>query len=313
MKELEKLRQSLHWLDSNLYRMSFDEVKKALNNFLPRVPFLIQEFDNKSFYYRQSEYSGMNIVYRARPIYDLSNRPHMTVEDISYIPKGLLNEWPKDFGRVNKPHESMFYGAFNPTTAAIEVLHGNEAFMRKKSIMLTVGIWKFNEPLTLAEIPLSQRHHDSLYLDLKDTPGFNAKFDADYFTSYQKHIEGFGLDPLERVTLDYLSDKFCEFNESNLHYLVSNYYADRVFGKYPEHPFGIGEGPVDGIIYPSIANAYQEENIALTPDIIDSKLTFIGAMQMWALGGDNKFQCHQIDKARGDEKGNLIWERHGNR
>lgn len=312
MSQVEKLRQSLHWLDSNLHRLSFKQVKEALSNFLPRVPFLVQNFDNTPFYFRQREYSGMNVVYRARPIYDAGNRPHMTVEDISYIPRHLLDEWPKEFGRANKPHESMFYGAFNPSTAAIEVLHSNADFMRTKNIMLTVGIWKFNQPLVLTEVPLSQKRHDSLYLDLKDTPGFKAKFDAGYFDDYQQHIDGFGLDPLERITLDYFSDKFCEFNEHNLQYLVSNYYADRVFGRYPEHPFDPGEGPTDGILYPSIANAYQDVNIALPPDIVDSKLTFIGAMQMWALGGDNKFNCNQIDKARADEQGNLIWERYGN-
>ena len=308
MNELENLQQGLRHLDRVLHNMTFKQVREVLSNKLPRVPITITNFDNSPLFFNQREYGGLNMVYRARPNLSGSTwtaSTYMSKKDLSYVPSEWLHK--VDYGRVNKSHEAIFYGAFNPSTAAIEVLYSNSDFIANQSTFITVGIWQFKQPLILADIPLSKNQHDYLYKKLIDVKGFTSKFDEAYFEKQLQRQATFGLSDLESCVLDYISDKFCESKEGDNHYKISNYYADRAFDRYPEHP--MLEGGVEGILYSSVAGAYQNRCIALLPEAVDSKLTFVGAQLVWVVISDGKFNCNQIDEASADKDGNLHWEK----
>ena len=235
----------------------------------------------------------------------LAKSSHTNEKSLSYAPDEYLHK--VGYGRVNKPKEAIFYGAFDASTAAIEVLHANSDFISNQSACITVGIWQFKHPLFLADIPLSKRQHDVLHKELTSAQGFISKYDEAFFEAQRQNQLSLGITDLEGCVLDYISDKFCEYKEGIDHYKISNYYADRAFDRYPDHP--MPEGGVEGILYSSVAGTYQSKCIALLPNAVNSKLAFVGAQLLWVLIKDGKFQCHQIDKASTDINGNLHWEK----
>ena len=309
MTELETLQNGLQRLDKVLHNMTFDQARDILSDNLPRVPIPITDFDNSPFFFNQREYGGMNLVYRARPnekgdTWASSN--FTTVKELSYVPSDSLDKI-KTHGRVNKPHEAIFYGAFDGSTAAIEILHANQAFIQSRSAFITISIWRFTQPLILADIPLSKRQHDALYEELAGVDGFKSKFDESYFKRQNEAKIALKYNELDNCVMDYFSDKFCESKEGNQHYKISNYYADRAFNRYPEiHP--MPEGGVEGILYSSIAGSYQDRCIALLPDVVDTKLEFLEVQLVWARGHE-KFELDVIDVARADENGKLVWQK----
>lgn len=199
----------------------------------------------------------------------------------------------------------MFYGAFNPMTAIIEVLHADPELISTRSVFVTVSIWKIIQPLTLADILLSESKHRDLYKELGEIDGFTSKFEEGYFESQKQWLNKFT--DLERVATEYFAGKFCESNVNNLHYKCSNYYADRIFGRYKEHPYS-GQEEIDGILYSSVANSYQEQNIVLHPEAVNSKLEFLAAEAVVVFGG-GQLTAAPIDRAHADSEGNLLWQK----
>src|SRR5258705_13087609 len=112
---------------------------------------MIVDFDNSPNFFHQPDMGGVNVIFRARPEED---QPFEGVSDISYIPEEKLHLVDK-FGRVNKPNESIFYGSTKFATACTEAVSRGAVQHLKDgnfSKMVTVGIWKFNSPLTLCQM-----------------------------------------------------------------------------------------------------------------------------------------------------------------
>lgn len=304
MSALDKLQQTLRFVDDNLHRFDYKKLCDIYSRYLPRLPFSITEFDNKPCFFNQREYGGLNIVYRAQVIRELDKAPHNTVARLSYMPNDKLHLLTS-YGRVNKPGQAMFYGAFSPTVAAFEALHGDDNFIAKHSAFVTVGTWQFIEPMTLADIIISQEQHDRLHRELPDS--FKSKYDEDYFKRQHKWLNERKFTDLERCVYEYFASKFCESSENNLHYLASNYYADRIFNLIEGHSPS-EDGVIDGILYPSVAGTYQAQNIVLTPEAVNSKLKFMCAQHFVVFGGSS-FQLGPLDRARSDDEGNLIWNK----
>lgn len=305
---LETLKQGLAHLDEVLPKMSFDLVGQELSANLPRVPIPIVDFDNKPFFFGQREYGGPNMVCRARVngtkgVWAEDN--FQTVKSLSYVPAEDLHKiaYP---GRVNKAHESIFYGAFNGSTAAIEALHANKAFIESHSAFITIARWRITQPMKLADIPLSQTQHDSMYKYLSGMGDAKSKFSEEFFQKQADHMDRSGYSEIDKFVLGYFADKFCESKADNEHYKISNYYVDRVFNRYPNHP--MTESGVEGILYSSIAGSYQDKNIALLPSVVDAKLEFVDAQLVWARFSDNIFNINTVDRASADAEGNLHWQ-----
>lgn len=157
-----QIREFMKRIPSHLYRMNYNEVKITCNEYFQKLPFLIVDFTNEPFFFRQHNWGGINVIYRARQIKTSNNLPHENISDISFIPESKLDNIT-NFGRVNKPQESMFYGSLNIPTACTEAVTKGNVFENSNSVMMTVGIWKFDAPLKLIEIPHSPTYFKKLY------------------------------------------------------------------------------------------------------------------------------------------------------
>lgn len=286
-------------------RLNYEQVKSFCNAMLPSVPAHVVNFTNEKFYFKQTELGGYSGVYRAREITNPENTPHKTVPEISYIPHTLKHKLV-DFGRANKPNEPMFYGSFDYATACSEAVTNGNEFLEKGSTMLTVGKWIFETPLTLVELP----HSEKVFKQFYETVNFKSE------SIQLEHIQKANLEDrknfrsdIEFDVLKFFADEFARFDNDKEHkYKLSNYYADRIFNRINgfEFPFDI-----DGIIYPSVSLSYQHKNIVLKPEVVDKKLKFISAMQVWLIshkergGGAQFIPIRQHINA--DKEGNLLW------
>ncbi|MEP7238351.1 MAG: hypothetical protein ABI685_10815 [Ferruginibacter sp.] len=270
--ELNKVRDILKQTD---YRT----LSNILDSYLPNIPASILEFENNQSELNQPENGGMNMLYRARMI-DETRVPYQTVEEISYIPENKKH-LIKFYGRVNKPGESMFYASTELGTACVETFSKGENYnvlKKKGSLMLVVGTWKIEKPLTLAHMASPEQYfsrflEEAKSLNLKKITLKQVQEQNNHLKKMFEGNEGYEI-------LNFFSEEFAKTDtiDHNEH-KISNYYADIVFDRNPKTK--MQGGSVDGIWYPSVPAGYQENNIVLRPEIVDKKLKFAWAELVW--------------------------------
>jgi hypothetical protein len=285
-------------------KIDYNELKYLCNSTLTNIPISIIDFKNKPFDFKQREYSGRNVIFRARARTPVDNIFPSKVSEISFIPEEGKDKI-KEFGRFNKPKEPMFYGSLNYATACAEAVSKGNPFVFFKSngsILITVGVWEFTSHLTLARIPYSEKYflelhkimpHDSSILGLETIKTINKKLKDDFGSDI-----GFDI-------LTFFADECSKFNKvEDFNYKLSNYYSDRIFNKINEYQLS---EKIDGIRYPSVVLSYEEDNIVFTPDVIESKLKFINAFEVWMVTGDRINFYPTRKRATTDNLGNLVW------
>jgi hypothetical protein len=300
-------RQFLERIPEHLYRLDYEEVQIDCNHNLPGVPTCVVDFTNEPFFLKQRDsFKGDNFIYRARQIDNPGNVPFENVSDISYVPK---EKWHKiKRGRVNKPQESMFYGALDSFTACTESITKGKVLQTQRNVMLVVGKWKFRNPLRFVQMPYSEK-----YFRL-----FWSRGGEKSETIQLHHIEKLNEETRVQMgndfnyeVLQFFSDEFARFDTSDdYHYMLSNYYADRVFNRIPGF---YTEEEVHGILYPSIALSYQHKNLVLTPQVADEHLEFVSASIVWMVyhndGSVNTYPMKYGVSA--DNEGKLLWQTTG--
>lgn len=297
----DELKEIKIYAENNLY----EDVVSRCNYHFKKIPISVKDFSNEPNYFHQNNNDQSNRIYRARKITNLENQPHKYIKDLSYVPLDEVDCITK-FGRVNKVKESMFYGSLNYATAALEVLSQDQDFQKSGSAMVTIGEWKFETPLTLAQVPYSKIELSKL----KEVLSFPLdKVNIECIEKQNQQLRKQLKNDLEFEILNFFSEAFCNFSsEQDNKYYLSNYYADRVFNRIKGFA---SSDEVNGIIYPSIPSSYQEKNIVLKPEVVDSKLKFIGAVQVWVVhrlkvkGGIDFYPIeHRIGA---NEKGEIQW------
>ncbi len=300
------MKKDINEIYKDITSLEYSEIVNYCNELFPQIPISVIDFENERFAFKQREFGGVNVVYRARLISNSDNKPHETVSAISYIPQEL-KEKITEYGRVNKPNQPMFYGSFDFATACTEAVTKGNVFENKNSVMLTVGVWKFTNPLKLVKIPHSERRFKEFY----DEVNFESEsIKLEHIEAQNIKVkEQFGSEE-EYKLLELFADEFATFNsKSNIEYRLSNYYADRVFNKID--PFIVQE-QLEGIIYPSLALSYQHNNIVLPPEIVDQKLEFVEAMQVWMVISPNSEGAQFIpikQRVHSDPNGTLKWNK----
>lgn len=289
----------------HLERLSYNDLKITCNEYFQSLPFPIVDFTNDKFFFRQREWGGSNVIYRARHITDEQNRPHETLSEISHIPADKL-DLIKKFGRANKPNEAMFYGSLNFPTACTEAVCKGNVFENNNSAMLTVGVWKFETPLKLVQLPHSEKYFKEFYEEVNFK---SEKIQLEHIRASNEELRKQIGNDFDFEKLMFFADHFAKWNIKNdWEYKLSNYFVDRVLNRIPEFPI---DEEIDGIIYPSIALSYQEKNLVLKPEVAENKLKFIDAMQVWFVsfmetGGGAQFIPIE-QRVKVDNKGNLLW------
>jgi len=194
-------------------------------------------------------------------------------------------------------------------TACIETLSKGVDFRDTGAAMLVLGTWKFEAPLKLAEMPHSEKYWKLFY----DIAGIKSETITD--KNIKEQNEELKLQIRNELAYEILTlfgDAFAKFGvEDDSDYYLSNYFADRVFNKIP----GFGGENIDGIIYPSVPNSYQQKNIVLKPEVVNTKLKFVEAAKVWAVhfmktGGGAQFNPIE-DRIYGDDNAKLKWRDSG--
>lgn len=299
LSELQKVKDILPKVD-------YKTLTHILNSYLPRIPACVLEFKNDPFELNQLPNGGSNILYRGRLIED--HIPFSAIKDISYVPSDKLHTI-KQYGRVNKPGESMFYSSTSLQVACMETFSKGENFdllKKGKSLKLVVGTWKIEKPMTLARMTCSESHFTSFWEEVK---ALNLKkVTIETIKAHNDHIRKIINSEEDYQILSFLSDEFAKTNtiDHNEH-KISNYYADRLFNRISQFHM---QGDVHGIYYPSIPSSYQEMNLALPPAIVDEKLKFLWADIIWVVywpeNGDIQFIPLE-QRAKADAYGVIQW------
>ncbi len=301
MPDAQEIKNLLKTFSEEVHKYSnYDEAKKKLDSFIPSGIIFGDDFHNTPFYFKQHQWSGQNVVYRCRRN-DKNNAPYSHVSNISYAPEEELKNIVR--GRVNKPGESIFYGATKFETACFEVVFKQDSFKIGNTTQLTVGVWKFEKPMRFAKIPYSLNGYKKFFENVNIKPP--AKDIQDVIRDNDQIKKRIGND-LEFEVLMFFADAFANFRIRNdADYYITNFYSEKIFS----HHAGF-----DGIIYPSVANAFGELNIALKPASVKEKLSFIWADHCGVISDiKNSGKIDQVNfipyqrRAKCDDEGNLQW------
>lgn len=254
-----EIRQFIKDIPQNVRNLKYNELVFQCNKFFPSMPISVVDFTNEKFFFRQREYGGLNVVHRGRKITNPQNRPHPFVADISYI-KDKDVDLIEKYGRVNKPKQSLFYGALGYHTASWETLSKGVEFRNSGSGMVTVGTWIIEQPLKLVQMPYSEKVFIALYDIVSYKP---ERLKLKQIKEHNKQLKKQIGNDIAYEILELFGDAFANFDtKTDNDYFLSNYYADRIFNQIDE--FKVGE-EIDGIIYPSVPSSFEENNIVLKP------------------------------------------------
>lgn len=249
--------------------VSYTVVRDILNEYFPRLPICINEFDEKPYSFSRRE--AANWIYRARIV--KQGEPCWTnVSDLTYIPKDKLHQITRH-GRLNKPGQSVFYGSLGLWEASIETYAKGENMdlvMSGVPVEVVVGAWSLTEQVTFAQIPLPVEYVRK-FMETPIIKALDLQFNMEQIEAQAAHVRGMINDDAEYKKLTYFSEAFAR-HEINDHreYMVSNYYADRVWNLIDGYP----TDHVDGIMYYGLPSSYQKLNVAMLPEMVDKKLQF---------------------------------------
>lgn len=301
----------LNSIKSILLRLSdfsYPEIKNLIGHLIPTFPIFT---DSVALIQRpkQSGHTDGSHLFRVRPN-ELRTKgstmlmPFQNVHEIGIVPKSKKNI---PTGRCNRSGERIFYCSNFSLTACIESL--SNGFTKDfTNTTATLGVWKINEPLHLAEMAFSRQAVEQLS---KNT-AFNYDHITKYTNSWYDHmVSELGKTKDDRYSLDFnialfelFSDQFGKMeikNESD--YYITNLYSDVIFN----HSTSTDDGALyDGIVYPSVRNALQEFNIALHPRAM-KKITFLSAEHVWVTRYGSKFRFDTLETAFADDGEKLEW------
>lgn len=300
LSELIKTREILDKVDYNT-------LTAILDSYLPSIPISVIDFDNRPRAFNQI-HSPLNLLYRARLITNSGNKSFEKYEDLTYISEANQHKI-KEFGRVNKPGESIFYSSTDSAVACIETFSKGKNFnllKEKKSLLLNVGTWKIEKPMTLVRMTSPEKYFEKF---IEEAKSLNLrKVTLETVGKQNAEINKILKGEEDIKILQFFSEEFAKTEiKSHNDYKLSNYYADRIFDRNPK--FKLNE-KVDGIWYQSVSSSFQEINLALLPETVDTKLKFLWCDTIWVIFNPEKGNIEFIpikQRAKANDKGLIEW------
>lgn len=301
-------------ISKHLSRYTYQEISGWIDYNVGSVP-VAYDIKDKIYRLKETTPRDLSVIYRARentyarPGISTMQPPYNYVSEISIIPedsKDLLT----NFGRCNKPKEPRFYASNNLSTACVEALSGGIPENTPSSAYATVGRWKIKEPLVLAEVTYSEKSLEN-FLKYNETQFGELIKHARAFQDHCLTLMAEDTSYSREYTLELISffaDEFAKIDiKSDNDYIISNHYCDQIFD-YMTLPDG---SKFDGILYPSVANAYLERNLVLHPRAME-KIEFLDAMMMWIVLREDVTEFIPIEQhAKADSVGKIMWKDFG--
>jgi hypothetical protein len=305
MERLSELIKTRDILD----KIDYKALTEILDAYLPSVPISVIDFDNRPRAFNQT-HSQSNLLYRARLISNNGNKSFDRYDDITYISAANRHKIT-EFGRVNKPGESIFYASTESAVACIETFSRGANFnllKEKGSLLLNVGTWKIEKPMTLARMASPEKYFEKF---LEEVKSLNLrKVTIESVRKQNEEIRKVLNNDEEFKILEFFSEEFAKTEIKTHHdYKLSNYYADRIFDRNGK--FNLKE-KVDGVWYQSVPSSYQEINLALLTETVDTKLSFLWCDTIWVIFNQDKGNIEFIpieQRAKVNDKGIIEWKR----
>jgi hypothetical protein len=166
-----------------------------------------------------------------------------------------------EFGRANRPHQALFYGAIPSTKVETQritaIAETSALFQDKEGVNLkgefyTVSRRRNTHKLSLAEVVFARSA-------IEANPDIKRSFDAQRRLAAEA-----GFPDMDFFTdlLIFLSDQFARPKTSHDDYKISTAYADLAL----RHP------NVQGIAFPSVQTDYWGQNLVFPPETVDNHL-----------------------------------------
>jgi hypothetical protein len=181
---------------------------------------------------------------------------------LSYIrDPDVITNYLTEFGRANKPHQALFYGATSSTlvdTPRITAIAETSALFQDrngvnlKGELYTVSRWRNNVPLMLLEVVFSQQ---ALAVNPDIRRNYNNQLQMAAKAGYADM--GFYED-----LLIFFSEEFARPKDTHHDYKISTAYTELAF-KHPD---------VQGIAFPSVQTDYYGQNVVFPPSVVDQYL-----------------------------------------
>jgi hypothetical protein len=173
---------------------------------------------------------------------------------LSYPPKSLVKK-QNIYNRANTPDFNLFYATDSIDNSLLEIKPANGK-------LVTVGVWipKQGNEVKLISYPISHNPYIA-----KINPNVRKGYFA--FQTLKKRKDPLLSDFME-VMFSFISEEFAKPIKNPRDYFLSARFSESIFQleKRTNPDFNY-----DCIIYPSLENRFQVENVAIRPDIIDSK------------------------------------------
>lgn len=210
-----------------------------------------------------------------------------SIENIRYLKYRPLDnlETITSYGRANLKYQSIFYASINTPTPILET-------NPQQGDLVTVSKWVANDD----NIPL-------LVYPIIDYP--NEK-DFQLLFEFESILKQQPTELQEMIIQDsqFLSKCFSKYVEKgkNLNYIFSANIADMIFN-------GLNSGGIEAIIYPSVQDPINSNNIALKPEILDSKYRIYEIDEcVVEVNNSNTIFLRKIKQSTEiNEQGDIVW------
>ncbi len=195
-------------------------------------------------------------------------------------------------GRLNRPHQRIFYAAGSQDTAILETIPSHGKGQLWWSGHLTLGRWRLKREVALALVYFTE--------PALRRPDIQAVAFHQHALR-QKHTFAFNLDEKDAMASAmiiemHIASAFARGKiTSPDEYKLSVAYAERLLCKD-------SEGFIDGIIYPSVGAVYSSDNVALRMEIAENDLDLVDALLLSYVnrGGMGEVEVHMLAKGKPD-------------
>ncbi|NCI51390.1 hypothetical protein GWC95_15785 [Sediminibacterium roseum] len=232
-----------------LEHVPYDEIMSLLKDSVRKIPLSLAKLPAGTNIDRARQNKG-EALYTS--VYD----------ELSYIRnQNVIDNFLTEYGRANKPHQPMFYGALESTlvgtqrvTAIGEVsaLFQNRNGVSLNGELYTISRWRNTVELTVVEIVFAQKAIDT-------NPDIKKAFEKQ--TAFAAALNEPDIDFFQEFLI-FISEEFAREKKTHNDYKISTAYTELALSN-PE---------VQGITYPSVQLDLWGQNIVFSPAIVDQYL-----------------------------------------
>lgn len=245
--------QRLQEISLQLHEVDYNYIMELLKKSVRKIPIPLAKLH---------QYATVD---RARK--NIGNNLFTSADQLTYIKdQNVIDNYLTEFGRANKPHEPMFYGAIKSSVLdkprATAIAETSKLFQDPEGHNLegelyTISRWENKSEIIVVEVVFAAEA-------IKINPDIKKAFEKQ--TEFAREA---GADDLEFYTdfLIFISEQFARKTKSHNDYKIAAAYTELVL----QHP------DVRGVMFPSVQTGYMGVNIVFPPNVVDDNLELLFA------------------------------------